>query len=507
MSIVNLSFRSLLTIVCLVFALIPLCAISTVTWFAATKIADNTAAEYQNIASSVADRIDRNLFERYGDVQAFSINPAAQMTEFWGQPGEENPIVQAMNQYVDLYDVYYLTLLVDTEGKLVAVNSRDSEGNSLDTSGIFTQDFSEEKWFQDALAGKFYESDDKSFTGTVVEPLYVDNAASRVYGDEGLSLGFATPVRNAEGKVIAVWKNVAKFSIAEEIILSCYNDLKQRNLGSAELTLLDEKGNVIVDCDPSTSGSNKIKRDMSIIGKFNLAEKNVEAAQRVVQGEMGYITSSFHARKKIDQAAGFSPSKGALGFPGMNWNMLVRVASDEALAGSNRLKRTCLFTTIGAIFAILAGAYFFARRIGEIISQTTLAMEAAVNKDYSQRVSVKASGDLGCMVASLDTMLDEMSFSEDNYLGQINAISKSQAVIEFNFDGTIITANENFLNTLGYTLEEIQGQHHRMFCEPEYAKSAEYAEFWAKLNRGEFQADEYKRYWQRWQGSLDPGFV
>jgi methyl-accepting chemotaxis protein len=77
--------------------------------------------------------------------------------------------------------------------------------------------------------------------------------------------------------------------------------------------------------------------------------------------------------------------------------------------------------------------------------------------------------------------------------GQIEAISKAQAVIEFTMDGTIITANENFLSTLGYSLEEVQGQHHSMFVEPDYKISAEYKAFWEGLNRGEFESKEYKR--------------
>ncbi len=80
-----------------------------------------------------------------------------------------------------------------------------------------------------------------------------------------------------------------------------------------------------------------------------------------------------------------------------------------------------------------------------------------------------------------------------DYESKIGAISKAQAVIEFNLDGTIITANDNFLQTLGYTLPEIQGKHHRMFAEPTYAASPEYAAFWEKLNRGEFDAGRYKR--------------
>lgn len=80
-----------------------------------------------------------------------------------------------------------------------------------------------------------------------------------------------------------------------------------------------------------------------------------------------------------------------------------------------------------------------------------------------------------------------------DYMGQIAAIGKSQAVIEFKLDGTIITANQNFLDTLGYTLPEVQDMNHSMFVEPGYRESAEYRQFWAALNRGEYQAAEYKR--------------
>lgn len=78
--------------------------------------------------------------------------------------------------------------------------------------------------------------------------------------------------------------------------------------------------------------------------------------------------------------------------------------------------------------------------------------------------------------------------------GFVDAINRSQAVIEFNLDGTVITANENFLKCTGYSLPEIQNQHHRMFCDPTYASSPAYTDFWAKLNRGEFLSDEYKRF-------------
>ena len=80
-----------------------------------------------------------------------------------------------------------------------------------------------------------------------------------------------------------------------------------------------------------------------------------------------------------------------------------------------------------------------------------------------------------------------------DYEGQIAAISKAQAVIEFELDGTIISANENFCSTIGYTLAEIQGRHHKMFVDPTEAASPDYATFWKKLGRGEYDAGQYRR--------------
>jgi methyl-accepting chemotaxis protein len=81
-----------------------------------------------------------------------------------------------------------------------------------------------------------------------------------------------------------------------------------------------------------------------------------------------------------------------------------------------------------------------------------------------------------------------------DYAGQLAAIRKAQAVIEFKLDGTIVTANENFLKTVGYSLEEIQGRHHSLFVDEAQKQSPEYREFWARLNRGEYVAGEFKRF-------------
>lgn len=96
-------------------------------------------------------------------------------------------------------------------------------------------------------------------------------------------------------------------------------------------------------------------------------------------------------------------------------------------------------------------------------------------------------------VIKLATDITDQKLKAIDYQGQLDAIGRSNAVIEFQMDGTILSANDNFLRTLGYSLSEIKGKHHRMFVTPEYARSAEYREFWDTLNRGEFFVGTYTR--------------
>ncbi len=96
-------------------------------------------------------------------------------------------------------------------------------------------------------------------------------------------------------------------------------------------------------------------------------------------------------------------------------------------------------------------------------------------------------------VVEYATDITEQRLANANFEGQIAAICRAQAVIEFDMNGKVLTANDNFLKTLGYTLDEIRGQHHSMFVEASYRQSPDYRAFWEKLSRGEFDAAQYKR--------------
>ncbi|HRE62065.1 MAG TPA: PAS domain-containing protein, partial [Micropepsaceae bacterium] len=97
-------------------------------------------------------------------------------------------------------------------------------------------------------------------------------------------------------------------------------------------------------------------------------------------------------------------------------------------------------------------------------------------------------------VVKFATDITKATLTEADLRGQVAAINRSQAVIEFETDGRIITANENFLSVMGYRLDEVKGNHHSMFADAAYRNSSEYKTFWEDLRAGKFQAGQFRRF-------------
>jgi PAS domain S-box-containing protein len=160
-----------------------------------------------------------------------------------------------------------------------------------------------------------------------------------------------------------------------------------------------------------------------------------------------------------------------------------------------------------AIMLALVAATLVGRSIAAPLARLSGVMRGLADGDYNAAVpyvgrqdevgdmagTVEVFRQNGLKVAQLTAMEGERLNAALEAQGKIAAISRSQAVIEFKMDGTIISANENFLKTLGYSLDEIQGQHHSLFLDRADRDDAAYREFWANLNQGRYQAGEFKR--------------
>ncbi len=200
-------------------------------------------------------------------------------------------------------------------------------------------------------------------------------------------------------------------------------------------------------------------------------------------------------------------SYGPVDLLGLKWALIAKIDTAEAFAAEALLADAEATATSGvlwrifgvgilAVLGVVALAYFISNAFARPIQSTVTSLDAATGGDYTVRPQFRGSGELAQMNGSVEQLLDKLAANVEknaDFDGQLQAISRSQAVIEFDLDGTIKFANDNFLRALGYTLEEIVGKHHRIFCDPEYAASSEYTAFWDKLGRGEFESDEFRR--------------
>ena len=166
-----------------------------------------------------------------------------------------------------------------------------------------------------------------------------------------------------------------------------------------------------------------------------------------------------------------------------------------------------LIVNLGGVVLGIVFSWWMARFISGNLTVVLQAAQRLGDGDLSARASVATQDEIGQLAQAFNDMGEnlqtaaraqqaqqaEIAARNSEVKGITDAISRAQAVIEFNIDGTVITANDNFLQCLGYSLEEIKGRHHRMFCDSSYANSIDYQAFWAKLNRGEFDAEVYPR--------------
>ncbi len=174
----------------------------------------------------------------------------------------------------------------------------------------------------------------------------------------------------------------------------------------------------------------------------------------------------------------------------------IHVKAEELAAAYQSTRTLLIMLSIGAVAVACLLAFLLARGIRNPLSKVIAHFQEIRQGNFKGQIEVTSKDEIGQVLTELQTTqrtLLDASIKAADYQGQIEAIGKSQAVIEFEMDGTVRVANDNFLNALGYRLDDIEGKHHSMFVEPGYAESAEYRQFWDKLRRGEFDAGLYKR--------------
>ncbi len=412
----QLSLTSKLLAVIITAGLVPAAVIGVLAIRTATHMSEDIGASYQSAATTVADKIDRNLFERYGDVQAFGVNDAVNDKPSWYQVGsDKNKIAAAANSYAALYGFYVLSYVVDLEGKLVAVNDRDPAGKAIDTASLFQKNFKDTEWFRACLAGTFLKS--ATLDGTYVQDLHADEDVKKVYGNDGLVLGFSAPIKDSAGKTIGVWHNCANFSLVEEIAVSAFRELAAQGYSQGEVTLVDQTGRVIVNFNPSgQGGKTNVNRDPSVLLKTNLAQEGFDPARQLLAGIAGHARS-LKVTTHTAELVGYAPCDGALGFPGLKWGVLIQVPESQALAAMHGQLRSILIT----IFTSIGGLVLLGWWIGRSVARPILKVADDLLLGADQVAS--ASGEVSSASQSLAEGASQQAASLEETSASLEEIS------------------------------------------------------------------------------------
>jgi methyl-accepting chemotaxis protein len=381
----QIQFRSIRTALIIAFAAVVCVAAGAVAaisyWQGRSLLLAQAGDQLSVNAMAVADKIDRNLFERYGDVQAFAFHPAAR--------GQRPDITQAANFFMTTYGLYDLMVVADRDGRIISANTVNHEGGRAATADLVGRSVRGQEWFEQILSNRIKQGE------TYYSNLQEDPWVAQVTGQRGLSLNFAAGIYDARGQLLRVWSNRASWQrIAGEIVSDARANLRKRGVQTAQITVLNPNGQVLED------------EDSKSVLTANLVEKGVEAAKEIQAGQAGSTRETSSTGE--DQVIGFAVAQGFGSYKGHNWGVLIRQSAAEAGATAGKLGRSILIA--GLLVALLSALFggYFASETARPLEQAASVFAAAGKGDLKQRLQLNRKDEIGRLGEGLNEMLNQL---------------------------------------------------------------------------------------------------
>lgn len=369
-----------------VLMLVGVIPFALVGWESVQRVhdADMTSArsDVEAAAVSAGELIDRNLFERYGDAQAFALSPAVRRS-----PAAAAEVTDAL---MGLYGVYDLMVVTDASGVVVAVNTVDHKGKPVSTSGLLGRDLSSTPWFMAMRDGTV------AADGTYVEPPTRSREVDEVYGDKRMTLPFTAAITGPDGSFAGVWHNEASFErVVADIALATQHDLRASGITTADVEVV--AGRELLADEGSHDGGGR--------GAVRELPNDIDRTA----GASGWFTEVGDGGHRM--LTGYAVTDGALGFPGYGWTILISQEHSAVVAGADSLRRALLL--IGVLLTLVIGgtSYLLAQRLSRPMGHAVgMAMGAASElkgvayglMSSSQDVSQRAS-DIAVSTEQLNT--------------------------------------------------------------------------------------------------------
>lgn len=376
-------------------------------------LAEGAGSDMQKTAAQAGELSDRNLFERYGDVQAFAANPRA-----LGTSEEAAAIVDFL---MTTYGIYDLMLVVDLDGRVRTVNTVDGAGEALDTDALIGRDVSDEDWFTTVVGGET-PAGGTYYTDVAFQPLL-----DEVYQTGRLGLPFTAPIYD-EGNLVGVWHNIASFDrVVVDILQTVEDELRLGGIATAHLEVVLKSGLVAHS-----------RNDDSL--SVNLADGRENLATLVLEpGAAGSVRAADGAG--IERVYGYARADGALGFEGYDWGILASHDASEVKGAVGLRNAVIIFTILVAVIISAVGIWVArgvsrpvefvaaaARSVADELTEVSDSMGHSASTTSTRAIHAASTGeDVSASVGSVAAAIEQMNSTIHEISGSASEASRIAA--------------------------------------------------------------------------------
>lgn len=360
--------------------------------------------------------ISAQFFERYGDVQAFALNPLVQSLD-------KSQLPPLLDQYVALYGIYDLIVVVDLDGKLVASSTKNPGGSLVKGNGLREINYKEAPWFKAVIEGRTTDDKAKGFSGTYFEDFIADPLVKQAFGELAFGSSFSSVIKDAKGKVIGVISNRAGKRWFESELIGAVESLRSQGQGDAEVTVANREGAIISFADwNQKTGKVDVVSDPEIILKENFVKKHNPAGKLAGAGESGNVLSLYEGETTTD-VVGYHYIDNSKWINSLGWTAFVHTKVESAFATKLAADRNFYIVLLMSSLVSLALAIWFGIAISKSINQITetLAKNSTGVSGASEKIAASA------------TQLSESATEQAAALQQtVAAVDEISAMVEKN---------------------------------------------------------------------------
>ncbi len=402
----GLKFNSLSSKLVVAFLAMGLLPAGIIGFYANTKamgnLKDAAGDRMADAAVSSGRMIDRNLFERYGDAQAFAANPKAV-----GSPAEQQELVDFLT---DAYDVYDLVMIADASGRVTAVNAVDGDGSAIDSAGLIGADVSNEDWFTTVAEGRTPEG------GTYYTDAHQSELVARAYGEKAVTLPFSAPITDDTGQIVGVWHNEVSFELTVGGIFDQADaEYEEDGLSSFQSHLVNRDGLVLRGPTPDDALTT------------NLIDEGVAVASLAVDsaGEWGYGVGPDEATGR-EAVFGYYGLDGFGSYAGSGWAVVVAEDAAEAQAGAYAARNAMLLIAAVLAFLVVTIGLFMGRSVARPLRVNADKLKKVAKGDLTVAFDVNSSDEVGQTAEALNSALGAISSTlaeVDNSAGELTSAS------------------------------------------------------------------------------------